>query len=219
MRREELLRSLTALRRQVSELAASAQELENLFASIITSILAALQKVPEALLAATELHATLKLAEHGVSLSRTLRATGDPGAEAGGTPGGRVLAAWGTEAVLVVDDDRSLRSVVVGWLEGQGYGVGVAGSVEEAEEVFVGRRDGFDLLLADVELPDGDGPYLFRRLAELRPSLRVLYMSGHPVEEIGALAGSDGHPPFVRKPFTTATLALKIREALDGGVR
>ena len=71
------------------------------------------------------------------------------------------------------------------------------------------------MMLADVVMPHMSGRELASRLCELRPSLKVLFMSGYSngvIEHHGFLAGGGA---FIQKPFTPDTLARKIREVLD----
>ena len=71
-----------------------------------------------------------------------------------------------------------------------------------------------DLILTDMVLPETDGFQVAQRATALRPELKVLFMSGyteHPVLQRPGLESSA----FVHKPFTAATLAAKVREALE----
>ncbi len=71
------------------------------------------------------------------------------------------------------------------------------------------------LLLTDVVMPGMNGYELAKRLAPLRPQMRVLYVSGHTGD---TLIGHDGLGPetaFLQKPFAPAQLTRKVREVLD----
>ena len=87
-------------------------------------------------------------------------------------------------AVLIVEDDQSIRALTRMILERAGYRVLDASTSTVAEEVFDREAGGIDLVVTDVALPDGSGPALFRRLFEKRHSLRVLYMSGYADETL-----------------------------------
>ena len=78
------------------------------------------------------------------------------------------------------------------------------------------KLDGrLDLVLTDVVMPDMGGVALVERLLELRPGLKVVYMSGyaHGDKQLGP-QGED--LSFLQKPFSTESLTLKVREVLDG---
>ena len=77
---------------------------------------------------------------------------------------------------------------------------------------FEGR---IDLLLSDVIMPGSQGPPLALRLAQLRPSMRVLYMSGYADEAITRLGVVVEGTPFLQKPFTPLALGRKVRDVLD----
>jgi CheY-like chemotaxis protein len=117
------------------------------------------------------------------------------------------------ETVLVVDDAAGLRELTRRLLQRQGYTVLVAGSADEALQLFEGNAS-IDVLLTDVVMPGGSGPELTRQLVERRPALKVIYMSGYTENYIG----QDGLNPdaaFLQKPFTSEELVRKMREVLD----
>ncbi len=117
----------------------------------------------------------------------------------------------GAETILVAEDEEQLRNVVRRALEQQGFTVLVAGSGHEAVEL-CGRHAGeIDLLLTDVVMPGLSGRELADRLASLRPSMKVLYMSGYTADH----DVSDAGPAFLPKPFTPEALVRKVRETLD----
>jgi two-component system cell cycle sensor histidine kinase/response regulator CckA len=123
----------------------------------------------------------------------------------------RFLPRGGTETILLVEDEESVRRLASLLLERSGYRLLVASSAEEALETARGYAGQIDLLLTDVVLPGLNG----RRLADLlspdRPSMKVVFASGY-FDERGILEpGSD----FIQKPFNPETLARSIRRALD----
>jgi PAS domain S-box-containing protein len=126
-------------------------------------------------------------------------------------------AAPGTETVLLVEDEPEVRRLVEKLLRLKGYRVLSAGSPADAVAIARRHEDAIDLLLTDVIMPGMNGRELARLLAEGRPDMRVLYMSGY------ADAAMNQHgilPPgtaFLSKPFTPEVLARKVREVLDGG--
>ena len=72
-----------------------------------------------------------------------------------------------------------------------------------------------DLLLTDVVMPGMNGKALYDRLSGLRPSLRVLYMSGYTDDFIAHSGVLDPDTPFIGKPFHTTALLARVRELLD----
>jgi CheY-like chemotaxis protein len=120
----------------------------------------------------------------------------------------------GSETVLVVEDSEGLRELARRLLQRQGYRVLVAANADEALAVFE-QHGAVDVLLTDVVMPGASGPELTRQLVVLRPTLKVIYMSGYTDAAIfqhGVLASGFG---FLHKPFTAEAVGQKIREALD----
>jgi PAS domain S-box-containing protein len=121
-------------------------------------------------------------------------------------------ASCGGEAVLLVEDQESVRWLAQRVLRDLGYEVTTAGDASEAIRLCEARETPFDLLLVDVIMPDMGGPELVRRLARRGSRPRVLYMSGY--------AGGDDAPleggALLSKPFAVDELSRAVREALDG---
>jgi signal transduction histidine kinase/CheY-like chemotaxis protein len=122
--------------------------------------------------------------------------------------------AGGTETVLLAEDEPAVRSLARVILERAGYKVIDAASPAEAEAK-AAEVDTIDLLLTDVVMPGGTGPSLFRRLAPLRPSMRVLFMSGYADRRLFDGAAIDGTDAFMEKPFSAEMLLARIRKILD----
>jgi two-component system cell cycle sensor histidine kinase/response regulator CckA len=131
--------------------------------------------------------------------------TGARASVAAGDEGGRT--------VLVVEDEPAVRRLVKRLLEDQGYRVIQAGSAEDAllqAEAHVGV---IDLLVTDVVLPRMNGRALFDRMASEHPGVRVVFMSGHAHDVLGAHL-QDGIGLFLHKPFAPDELAATVRLAL-----
>jgi len=120
----------------------------------------------------------------------------------------------GSETILVVEDDGGLRELARRLLHRQGYTVLLAANADEALGL-IEKEKAIDLLLTDVVMPGASGPELTRRIVELRPSMKVIYMSGYTEESIVRHGVLNPGIAFVHKPFTSETLGRKIREALD----
>jgi PAS domain S-box-containing protein len=121
----------------------------------------------------------------------------------------------GNETILVVEDERAVRSMTRVILERAGYHVVEAAAPEEAHEIFRSRASAIDLMISDVVMPGAHGPALFKQLVVEHPSLRVLYMSGYADDEIIRAGRLEGGENFMEKPFTSQRLLEKVREILD----
>jgi two-component system, cell cycle sensor histidine kinase and response regulator CckA len=116
--------------------------------------------------------------------------------------------------VLVVEDAEGLRALARRLLERHGYQVLVAANAEEALRLF-DRNPSIDVVLTDIVMPGASGAELTRRLAEQRPALKVIYMSGYTEETIVHHGVLNPGIAFLHKPFTSETLGRKVREVLD----
>jgi PAS domain S-box-containing protein len=128
----------------------------------------------------------------------------------------RAALAPGHEHVLLVEDDDLVRLVAVASLEKLGYRATVCSNGHEAIEQL---RHGphFDLLLTDVVLAGGlSGKEVAAVAAQLRPGLKVLYMSGYTENAIVHHGRLDRGVHLLSKPFRIDELGRKLREVLDG---
>jgi CheY-like chemotaxis protein len=123
----------------------------------------------------------------------------------------------GTETIVVVEDDESVRELVRLMLSGQGYEVLTAPDGEGAARLCAEHPGGVDLLLTDVVMPEVNGRVLAERLGAMFPSLRVLFMSGYSDEAVVRHGIIRPNTAFIEKPFSEAGLARKVREVLDAG--
>ena len=121
----------------------------------------------------------------------------------------------GNEHILLVEDDSSVRRLSKELLIRLGYSVTEAASGRAGLALGSDDTRHFDLALCDVILGDMSGPAVAEALSALRPSIRVLYMSGYTDEAIVKTGVLDEGKPFLQKPFTPMQLAKKIREVLD----
>jgi signal transduction histidine kinase/CheY-like chemotaxis protein len=121
----------------------------------------------------------------------------------------------GTEHVLLVEDDSSVRHLAKELLIRLGYSVTEAASGRAGLALGSDDTRHFDLALCDVILGDMSGAAVAEALRALRPSIRVLYMSGYTDEAIVRTGVLDEGKSFLQKPFTPLQLSKKIREVLD----
>jgi CheY-like chemotaxis protein len=127
-----------------------------------------------------------------------------------GGPGPR-----GSETVLLVEDEESVRVFASKALEKQGYRVLQARHGRDAL-LRLSQHDGpVHLVITDIVMPEMGGSELARRLAGEHPELPVLFMSGYTDDEV-AQRGLGAEQGFLQKPFTSDGLARKVREVLGG---
>ncbi|MDR3718659.1 MAG: PAS domain S-box protein [Bryobacteraceae bacterium] len=125
-------------------------------------------------------------------------------------------AAPGRETILLVEDQPDVRLLTMTILESLGYVVLEADCGVKALEISKRNPSQIDLLLTDVIMPGITGPELAKRLRVLRPSIKVLFVSGYA--EDGVMSDGDAASGFqlLPKPFTPTALAAKVREMLHG---
>ena len=121
----------------------------------------------------------------------------------------------GSETILLVEDEDSLREVTCAYLTNKGYSVLTASESELAIAAAEASVHPIDLLLTDVILPGTSGVHLAQQLAKARPQMRVLYVSGYTADTIVHHGGHDPNFAFLTKPFSLPTLARKVRSILD----
>ncbi len=126
-------------------------------------------------------------------------------------------ARQGSETILLVEDENAVRELARMVLQAKGYKVLEATSAEEALKICERRGGPIPLMVTDVIMPQMSGHELARRLATLHPETKVLYMSGYAGRAVGRREISDSESVFLQKPFTSETLASKVRELLDAG--
>jgi two-component system, cell cycle sensor histidine kinase and response regulator CckA len=126
---------------------------------------------------------------------------------------------YGSETVLVVEDDAALQGFVSGLLRAWGYEVLVAQTVQDALEIVRGRAQQVHALVADVMMSALRGPALARLLREYEPCAQMtcVFTSGYLRDALVADGILDDAAFFIQKPFTPDGLARQLRAALDSG--
>jgi signal transduction histidine kinase/CheY-like chemotaxis protein len=150
---------------------------------------------------------------HGATFTVCLpRAAGEAHAE---NSGAADRAEAGCETLLVVEDEASVRSLVAHILNRRGYNVLEAANGEEALQLFEKSSGEISLVLTDMVMPHMSGRKLGEQLQQIRPGIKILYMSGY-TDDILARTGTLGPGmAFLQKPLRPEVLEAKIREALD----
>lgn len=126
-----------------------------------------------------------------------------------------VIAPYGSEVILLVEDEDSLRAVTKSYLQNKGYVVLDAADPSSAVEVARNSTQVPDLLITDVVLPQTSGVKLAQTLVEQYPALKVLYVSGYTADAIVHNGERGDGFLFLSKPYSLNTLGRKIRAILD----
>lgn len=121
----------------------------------------------------------------------------------------------GTETILLVEDEANLRYLARQFLEKMGYKVIEAADGAVAMQIAVAHEAIIHLLLTDVIMPGMNGRELAQRISEIRPNVKVLYMSGYTENVIGHNGMLDNGVRLLQKPFNLRDLKGKVREVLD----
>src|SRR5580700_9654098 len=130
-------------------------------------------------------------------------------------PADSVAAEPGTETILLVEDEANLRYLARQFLEKQGYRVIEAADGAVAMQIAVAHEGTIHLLLTDVIMPGMNGRELAQRISEIRPNVKILYMSGYTENVIGRNGTLDAGVRLLQKPFNLRDLNSRVREVLD----
>ena len=120
----------------------------------------------------------------------------------------------GTETILLVEDEASIRKLAVSVLRANGYTVLPAANSEEAIAQVHSYPGTIHLILTDIIMPGDNGEQLASRLSQARPGMRVIFMSGYTEHAILERILSEPSAAFLQKPFTPDQLLKKLREVL-----
>jgi two-component system cell cycle sensor histidine kinase/response regulator CckA len=118
------------------------------------------------------------------------------------------------ETILVVEDETSVLHLAERILERLGYSVLTSASSAEAVNLAREYAGEIHLLITDVVLPGMGGRELAGEMIKIRPAIRTLFMSGYTADVIAHQGVLDEGVQFIEKPFTTGSLARKVREAI-----
>jgi len=121
---------------------------------------------------------------------------------------------FGSETLLLVEDDVAIRKIMATILMEQGYTLLTAENGEEGEELFRGNSDKVSLVISDVIMPKKNGWEMFQEICRIRPDTPVIFMSGYTADIMDKGEISKYH--LLLKPINPETLLSKIREILDG---
>jgi len=121
----------------------------------------------------------------------------------------------GTETILLTEDDESVRMLAERTLAELGYTVLSARNGEDAVEIFSKNREKVSLALLDLVMPLKGGKEAYEEMHQLKPELKVIFMSGYTANAVHESFVLIPGVPFLAKPFGPTILARKLREVLD----
>ena len=127
--------------------------------------------------------------------------------------------AGGSETILIAEDDEVLRQLAKTILTEFGYTVIEAINGEDAVRKFMENREGIQLVLLDIVMPKKNGKEVYDEIRQTGSDVKILFLSGYPVEVIGGTGLLQEGVELITKPVHPQTLLRKIREELDGPLR
>lgn len=116
--------------------------------------------------------------------------------------------------ILVVDDEDALRTVLSSELEGEGYKVASAADGSEAIEIL--KKEGFDLILLDIKMPNVDGFEVLKFVKETHPATKVIMLTGFADLKNAIESKKLGAEDFVSKPYDLVDLLTTVERVLSG---
>ena len=126
-------------------------------------------------------------------------------------------AVSGRETVLIVDDEQTIREVVVDMLKGLGYRVMTAASGEEALTVYREKERNIDLVIMDMVMPGLGGAAAIDGIRLMDPDVGIVLASGYSLDgQAQTVLNRGGNIRFMQKPFSMAELSRIVRDMLDG---
>jgi DNA-binding response OmpR family regulator len=125
----------------------------------------------------------------------------------------------GTETILVVEDEATVRKLLCSILTQLGYAVFDSAEASAALEWCDQHSAGPDLLVTDLVLPFMNGPDLAARIVGAHPKTRVLFVSGYAKDAFAQRGITLPANAVLTKPFTPSLLANRVRAVLNGPVQ
>jgi two-component system, cell cycle sensor histidine kinase and response regulator CckA len=121
----------------------------------------------------------------------------------------------GSETILVVDDEDTIRVFIAQFLTRFGYTVLSAESGEKALDIYENNKHSISLVMLDLIMPGMGGKHCMKELLQKNPALKVIILSGFTGEDSIALLLEEGARGFVTKPFNIKNILKEIRNTLD----
>jgi two-component system, cell cycle sensor histidine kinase and response regulator CckA len=127
------------------------------------------------------------------------------------------MPAFGTETLLLVDDEDSLRGLGKRILTKHGYTVLIAANGEEALAFYTEKKEQISLVILDLIMPTMGGKDCLKKILEIDPQARILISSGYSADASARECLGLGAKGFVAKPFRFKELLSQVRKVLDEG--
>ncbi len=121
----------------------------------------------------------------------------------------------GSETILLVDDEKTVRQVEEEIISAIGYKVIAASSGKEAVDIYKVQKDEIDIVVLDMIMPEMGGEKTFQALKRINPDVNVLIVSGYSVTDQATRILEQGIGEYIQKPFGMKSLSQKLREVLD----
>jgi CheY-like chemotaxis protein len=121
----------------------------------------------------------------------------------------------GSEKILLVEDEETVRHLTHSILTRSGYQVVSAANGEQALQLAADELEGVHILITDVVMPGMNGRLLAGTLRKRCPELKVLFLSGYAADVTGVEVDSEQEGEFLQKPFSRIELLEKLRRVLD----
>jgi CheY-like chemotaxis protein len=125
------------------------------------------------------------------------------------------MPAFGTETILLVEDEEPIRNFAVEILSSAGYKVLVASTGRQALEVYERAPDEISLVVLDLMMPEMGGQRCLDELLKINPSAKILIASGHPLRPSNGENWAHRAKGLVSKPYKVNHLLGAVRHALD----
>ncbi len=129
----------------------------------------------------------------------------------------REMPTFGTETILLVDDEDVIRGVAQQMIEMGGYKVLTATSGEEALKIYAAHKDEISLVILDLIMPGMGGKRCLQELLRMNPDSKVIIASGHSPNDLAVDERGTGARGFIQKPYDAKDVLVFIRKILDRG--
>jgi len=116
--------------------------------------------------------------------------------------------------ILMVEDQEVIRRMTSRMLTSLGYTILEASNGREGVSLFGLRKDEIDLVIVDLTMPVMDGRDMFYRIREIKPSIKVIFTSGYPRQDLVEELLGEGISGFLQKPFSVEELSDMIRRLM-----
>jgi two-component system cell cycle sensor histidine kinase/response regulator CckA len=125
------------------------------------------------------------------------------------------MPSFGTETILLVDDEKSIRDLGKEVLTSVGYKVITAGTGREALDMYTKAQDEISLVILDLIMPEMGGKRCLEELLKINPAVKILIASGYAADALTEESLASGAKGFVSKPYNMKQLLRAVRHTLD----